>query len=100
MLTTFTEIKQEIDNDWHLLADNQYPTDLLSEWADSTCPIYNNEIIAEWTEMPSEFDNFWQEYGEAGNRGIVELMQVDLYNYYQHLYNRAYNELADEKDAN
>lgn len=99
MLTKLDEIKQELDTDWHLFADNQYPTDLLSEYADSACPIYTSEIIAEWVAMPSEFNDAWQDYGDSGDKGITDLMQVDLYNYYSHLYNTAYNQLADEKDA-
>ena len=95
-LSTKAEIKQEILDSWEQFKDNAHPDDLLSEFADSNTPIYYGDIISQWQEMPSEFDNYWQEIGAGGNATITSLMQIDLYNYYSHLFLTAYNELCDE----
>ncbi len=98
-LTTFAEMKQEILDNWEQFESNQYPEDLLSEFADSACPIYNGDIIKEWQEMPSEFDDSWRDYGDTiEGATITKLMQMDLFNYYHHLARNAYNELADEME--
>lgn len=96
MLTTYTEIKQQILDRWSEFESNQHPSDLLSEFADSECPIYNSDIIAEWAEMPSEFSDAWQEAFIHESHTIVQLMGIDLFNYYDHLFQKAYNELAEE----
>lgn len=98
-LTTKAEIKSEIlaNIDQYKLA--AYPEDLLTEYADGLVPIYNNEIIAEWTEMPSEFDDSWSQYGmdEAFLKGgIIKLMSVDLFEYYHSLYSEAWAEIVEE----
>jgi len=98
-LTTFDEMKQEIKDNWEQFESNAYPYDLLTEFADSACPVYYNDIIQEWQEMPSEFNDSWQELGTDGSATITTLMTFDLFNYYNHLAQKAYNELADEMEA-
>lgn len=97
-LATHNEIKQTIRDDWAQFADNAYPEDLLNEFADSATPIYNSDIISEWQQMPTEFDDSWQELSPDPNTTIVNRMQMDLYNYYSHAYSVAYNELAEEME--
>lgn len=97
-LSTHNEIKQIIKDDWAQFADNAYPHDLLNEFADSATPIYYSDIISEWQQMPSEFNDSWQDLGTDGSAGIMQLMQMDLYNYYSHAYLVAYNELAEEME--
>ncbi len=101
MLLTLADAKTELKADWHRFADNQYPQDTLTEYADSACPIYTADTIREWSEMPPEFDDAWQDYTDNSDnsKGIADLMRLDLYNYYSHLYNLAYAELADEMEA-
>lgn len=98
-LTTFTEMKQELRDNWENFADSAYPHDLLNEFADSACPVYYGQIIAEWQEMPSEFTDSWQDLGTDGSASITTLMQMDLFNYYSHLALTAYQELCDEMEA-
>lgn len=100
MRYTESDIKQEILNAWDYLADSRYPEDLLAEWADSAVPIYTEDIISEWQEMPSEYDDSWQDYTEATNSmGIADLMKIDLYAYYSDTYTRIYREVSHDKDT-
>lgn len=99
MLTTFEDVKSEIERRLSEFTDSAYPEDLLHEEADSLVPIYNHEIIAEWAEMPSDFNDSWKQYGwdeslEQG--GIIGLMQIDLLHYYESLTIRAFEELTSE----
>ena len=97
MLTTYNEIKQQIQDEWEQFSSNTHPSDILTELAESACPTYNSDIIAEWSEMPSEFDNSWQDgFSVSASITITELMWTDLFNYYQHQFQTAYNELAEE----
>ena len=97
MLTTYNEIKQQILDRWSEFESNQHPSDILSEYAESACPTYTSDIIAEWAEMPSEFNDSWQDgFSVCSTITIAELMWTDLFNYYQHQFQTAYNELAEE----
>jgi hypothetical protein len=99
MTTTYLEIKEEIERRLSEFTDSAYPEDLLREEADSLTPVYNHEIIKEWAEMPSEFNDSWRQYGwdeylEQG--GILGLMRIDLMHYYESLTAKAYEELTAE----
>jgi hypothetical protein len=77
------EIKQELDRgvDIDSIRDNS------GEWIENYIPIYNNHIIAEWQEMPSEYDNRGSaELGIPNDISIIALMQLDLYLYYSDLF--------------
>ena len=98
MRFTYEEIKTEIANRLEEFHAESEPADLLREEADSLTPIYNNEVISDWQEMPSEFDNSWRQYGwdeylEQG--GIIGLMRIDLVHYYTSLTLKAYEELTE-----
>jgi hypothetical protein len=98
MRFTYEEIKNEIANRLKEFESQTEPGDLLREEADSLTPVYNSEIIADWAEMPSEFENSWREYGwdeslEQG--GILGLMRIDLVHYYTSLTLDAYAELTE-----
>jgi hypothetical protein len=87
------EIKTELSNGLELdeIRDNS------GEMIDSHLPIYNNEIIREWQEMPSEYDDRGaQELGSDGTIGIVGLMSLDLYLYYTDLFNEAIEAVESE----
>jgi hypothetical protein len=73
MLTSFQSIKSELADsfDW-LTEDNLY------EYVDGFVPVYTNEIIAEWTIMPNEYDNTWQELGLSDKATITDRMSADL----------------------
>lgn len=97
MYFTYEEIKREIEQNWEQFQEARYPQDLLDEFADSAIPVYNHELIRDWQEMPSQFDNSWQEYGLPSTKveeiTIYGLMRIDLYNYYRDEFERAYREI-------
>jgi hypothetical protein len=67
------------------------------EIIESYLPIYNGQIIAEWQNMPSEYDNRGAaELGTDGSIGIVGLMSLDLYLYYSDLLTEAIAVIAQE----
>ena len=99
MLTSYSDIKQELKDNWEQLADNPYATDLVNEFVDSAIPIYYGEIIRAWQEMPSEFADSWQDLGTDGSATITTLMQIDLFNYYSDRYHTIYQELCEEMET-
>ena len=93
-----SDIKSDIYDHLEQLKDSAYPEDLISELADSATPVYYNQIISDWQEMPSEFNDSWQDLGTDGSAGIMTLMQMDLFNYYQDRYNRIYQEVMQDEE--
>jgi hypothetical protein len=88
-----TEIKREIANGAELeeLRDNS------GEWVDGYLPVYNNRIVEEWQNMPSDYDNRgYAELGGGGEIDIINLMTLDLYLYYSDLWNEALNDVESE----
>ena len=100
MRFTFEEIKKividEIDT---LRRDDEYSASL----ADSLVPVYYNEILKDWAEMPSEFNDSHQEVGHADEFAVFDLMRQDLFFYYEHQIITALrlvrDELGEEVDA-
>lgn len=69
------------------------------EFIDGYLPVYNNQIIKEWQDMPSDYDN--RGYAEIGGGNgeeinIINLMQLDLCLYYTDLFNEVIEELEEE----
>lgn len=100
-LNTYPEIREEILNEWDNLTESNYPEDIITELADGAIPIYYNEITAEWSEMPADYNDTWREnlYLD-GETTIYSLMTADLGNYYRETYNKIYREILDEKEEN
>ena len=96
-MTTYDEIMDELRNAL-LVEDLDSISDRGGEWIDGWVPIYNGEIIAEWQEMPSDYDNRGAlEFGyNPEELSIISLMQSDLYLYYGDLLARALDELESE----
>ena len=69
--------------------------DRSGEIVDGFLPVYTNEIIKEWQEMPSEYDDQGAELGWSEELGIVRLMTLDLYVYYTDLFNEAMQEVEE-----
>jgi hypothetical protein len=70
------------------------------EWIDGYLPIYNNNIIEEWKDMPSEYDNRGSaELGIPGDISIIALMQLDLYLYYSDLFFQVLDDIAEELEC-
>ena len=97
-LTTHAEIKAEIMDNLERLKDSPYPEDLLNELADGNTPIYYSDIISEWQEMPSEFNDIGRELGVSGEPQIMNLMQDDLAIYYQQQFSEIWEEVKEEQE--
>jgi hypothetical protein len=87
------EIRTELSNGAELEAIK----DRSHEFIDSYLPIYTNEIIKEWQEMPSEYDD--RGVAEMGHNceevSITNLMTSDLYLYYTDLFFEAVGEVEN-----
>ena len=70
--------------------------DRSGEIVDGYLPLYNNEIIKEWQEMPSDYDDRgWAELGDGGDTTIINRMTLDIYLYYSDLFNEAIQEVEE-----
>jgi len=91
------EIRTELSNGRELeeIKDNSH------EYIDSYLPIYNNQIIKEWQEMPSEYDD--RGVAEMGHScddiSITSLMTSDLYLYYTDLFAEAIAEVEESLEG-
>lgn len=99
MRWNYSDIKQELIDNWQQLQDSTDPYDLLHQFADSAVPVYYGEIIKDWQEMPSDFADSWAEFGLPEFPTITNLMSIDLYEYYHDQYHTIYNELLEEKET-
>jgi len=98
--TMKTQMKNEVRTELLNGGDIQSIKDRSNEWLDGWLPIYNNEIMKEWQEMPHEYDDRGgQELGTDGSIGIIGLMSLDLYLYYSDLFNNAMDELEEEMES-
>tara|TARA_R110000803_G_scaffold36074_1_gene77702 strand:+ start:746 stop:1057 length:312 start_codon:yes stop_codon:yes gene_type:complete len=95
-MTTRDQIRSEIIDHLEQLKETQYPEDLLTELADSNTPVYYSGIISEWQEMPSDYNDRWQELGYDGSASIMTLMQIDLCIYYQEQFLEVWEEVKSE----
>lgn len=92
----YEDLKQTITNgeDMESIRDNS------GEWIDGYLPIYNNNIIEEWKDMPGEYDNRGSaELGIPGDISIIALMQLDLYLYYSDLFFQVLTDIAEELES-
>lgn len=99
-LSTKAEIKEELRRNLEQLTE--YPAkadDLVAEIAEGFAPVYNGEIISEWTHLPADYSDRWKEYGYDANRnegGIIQLMAIDLAFYYLEIGAEVWAELQVE----
>ena len=71
--------------------------DRSGEFIDGYIPVYNNRIMEEWQNMPSDYDNRGAaELGAGEEINIINLMSLDLYLYYNDLFSDALQELKEE----
>lgn len=88
MREEFTRAIEENDETLESLRDDSH------EWVEGYLPVYNNTIIAEWQNMPGDYDNRgYAELGQGGEIDIINLMSLDLYLYYTDLVNETLNEM-------
>ncbi len=96
MLTSDSDIKREILDNWEYLQEAQYPEDYLTELADSAVPIYTGDIIEEWTDLPFDYRDNWTEISDTVH-AITSAMSLDLYLYYRERYTSLYEGLCKDK---
>lgn len=95
--TTQERMKEELLEELKRGVELEDIKDNSGEWIDSWLPVYNNRIIEEWQNMPSEYDNRgYAELGSSGEINIVNLMSLDLSLYYTDLWNEVVEEIESE----
>ena len=98
-MTTVSDIKNELTAELAKGVDLDELQENSHERVDGYLPVYNNEIIKEWVDMPGEYDDRGaEEIGTDGDNGIVRLMTLDLYLYYSDLFSQAIKELREVLD--
>lgn len=94
------QIKEELRRNLEQLTEQPSKAeDLVAEISEGFAPVYNANIIREWTELPMEYSDRWKEYGYDANRnegGIIQLMAIDLVFYYLEIGQEAWAELLVE----
>ena len=94
---TRQQMKEEVRIELQNGGDIESIKDNSGQWIDGYLPIYNNHIIDEWKEMPSEYDNKGAlDFGADESIGIIGRMSLDLYLYYSELFFNAMKELEEE----
>jgi hypothetical protein len=100
-MTTYDEIMQEIKQEIEQGQELDCIKDRSYELVDNYVPIYNNKVMEEWQNMPSDYDNRGAE--ELGHNcdeiDIIKLMQGDLYLYYSDLVSEVINDLEQELES-
>jgi hypothetical protein len=98
-MTTVEEMKKELLTALSNGEELDDIKDRSGEWVDGYLPVYNNRIIEEWQQMPSEYDNRgYTELGQGGEIDIINLMSLDLYLYYSDLFSEAITEVDEEQE--
>lgn len=99
-MNTYDEIMQELKQEIKQGAELDDIRERSYEYVDNYVPVYNNRVIEEWQNMPSDYDN--RGAAELGHNceelSIVSLMQADLYLYYQDLVNSVLDDLEGESN--
>jgi hypothetical protein len=98
-LITHAEAKDILKEEWSWLKDEAHIEDEVRSLANGYLPIYTADTIKVWTELPSEYSNKFSEVRSAGewlDFTIEDLMNDDLWLYYDFVFSGALNELADE----
>lgn len=93
-LATRNEIAEQIRD---LRAEFDTDSDRAThELADSLTPIYYNDILTEWADLPNEARDEWQELGAKENATIFDLMQTDLFWFYFNQIAELWSEIESE----
>ena len=92
-LETYEYIKQENLSEWDTITEDD-----IHQIAEGYVPVYYNEIISEWQELPMEHTDTWQDFGISEDTTIFTLMGYDLFNYYYQLADKAFSEIKEELD--
>ncbi len=98
-LITHEEAKNILKEEWSWLKDAVHVEDEVRSLANGYLPIYTADTIKVWTELPNEYSNKFSEVRSAGewlDFTIEDLMNDDLWLYYDFIFSGALSELADE----
>lgn len=100
-MTTYDEIMNEMKQEIAQGTDIDDLKDRSYEYVDNYVPVYNNHIIQEWQDMPSDYDNRGSaEMGHLEQEiNIINLMSLDLYLYYQDLVALVLDDLEQELES-
>jgi hypothetical protein len=100
-MTTYDEIMQEIKQE---LSNGEELSDIRErsyELVDNYVPVYNNRVLEEWQNMPSDYDN--RGSAELGHNceelNIINLMSADLYLYYSDLVSTVLDDIEQELES-
>ena len=102
-LITHAEAKEQLAEEWSWLADAKHIEDEVRALATSALPIYTADTIKVWTELPNDYSNKFSEIRSAGewlDFTIEDLMNDDLWLYYDFVFMGALAELAEERGLN
>lgn len=95
-METVKQMVQEIRTELANGVDLDDIKDRSHEYIDGYLPVYYSQIIDEWKQMPSEYnDRGSAELGYGEEVNIYNLMSLDLYLYYTDLFNEAIQEVEE-----
>lgn len=100
-MTTYDEIMQEIKQELTNGEELEGIKERSYELVDNYVPVYNNRVLEEWQNMPSDYDNRGaQELGHnCEELNIISLMMSDLYLYYTDLVATVIDDLEQELES-
>lgn len=101
MRKVIEQMKYEINLELSNGVDLDDIKDRSGEMVDSYLPVYTNNIIKEWQDMPNDYNNRGSaELGHLGQEiDIINLMSLDLYLYYTDLFSEALTEVEDSLEV-
>lgn len=95
-LTSYTDIKEELDGELNDLLEMPYPEDHLFNLAETCTPDRYFEIVEQWSDMPMEYSDQWRDLEVDPRTSITGRMKIDLYLYYRALYLEVFEDLKRE----
>lgn len=99
-MSIYEDIRIELLENYEEIKNTNDSDSAVMEYAESWLPVYNNEILKAWGEMPSMFNDSWQEMGYEKGQGIFELMTVDVATWYCDIAREAWSTIESEKGEN
>lgn len=97
-LTPDSELREAIAHNWEEYSDTPYDTDFIVGFAETQLPIYYNEIIEHWQQLPDNYKDSWSDGDFTPNSTIYNLMSIDLYNYYSDRTSEILDQIRQETD--
>lgn len=92
-IRTLETIREYIKEDWL-----GFTEDSVYQLADSLVPVYYDQIIQEWLQLPMDHQDSWQDTEVSADTAITQLMAIDLFNYYLKAVDLLYYQLKEEQE--